>query len=103
MNKLLKCLKDRRIVLKLTQADAARLVGMGRQQYSRLENKGNPRLDTLELLSAGLKGRIMFIPDKSRAGVERVLAGDAAGIAEADKIAEEIPNPWRGYLPENDE
>jgi DNA-binding phage protein len=35
---------------------------MERQQYQRLESKGNPSLDTLELIAKGLKMELMIIP-----------------------------------------
>ena len=54
MNKLLEQLKKRRQQLGLKQCDMMMRVGMSRQQYQRLESKGNPRLDTLELVAEGL-------------------------------------------------
>ena len=54
MNSLLEQLKKRRIALMLKQHDMMLRVGISRQQYQRLESKGNPRLDTLELVAKGL-------------------------------------------------
>ncbi len=37
-------------------------IGMSRQQYKRLESKGNPRLDTLDLVAKGLRVEVMLVP-----------------------------------------
>lgn len=37
-------------------------VGMCRQQYQRLESKGNTRLDTLVLIAKGLDSELLLIP-----------------------------------------
>lgn len=50
-------------------------VGMSRQQYQRLESKGNPRLDTLELVAKGLKMEVMLIPQEKLRDVKDFLAG----------------------------
>lgn len=47
-------------------------VGVSRQQYQRLESKGNPRLDTLELIAKGLNSELMLIP-KEKLGAVRAL------------------------------
>jgi len=65
MNTLLQQLKKRRLDLGLKQNDMMLRVGVSRQQYQRLESKGNPRLDTLELIAKGLNsGRKMGSADK---------------------------------------
>jgi transcriptional regulator with XRE-family HTH domain len=51
MNSLLEQIKKRRIALALKQHDMMLRVGISRQQYQRLESKGNPQLDTLELIA----------------------------------------------------
>ena len=48
VNSLLEQIKKRRIALAFKQHDMLLRVGMSRQQYQRLESKGNPRLDTLD-------------------------------------------------------
>ena len=59
MNKIHEQLKKRRKELGLKQADMMLRVGMSRQQYQRLESRGNPRLDTLDLIAKGLKMEVM--------------------------------------------
>lgn len=59
---LLEQLKKRRKQLGLKQIDMMMRIGVSRQQYQRLESKGNPRLDTLELIAKGLNSELMFIP-----------------------------------------
>jgi hypothetical protein len=48
---------------------------MSRQQYQYLESKGNPRLDTLELVAKGLKMELMLIPQEKLRDVEDFLSG----------------------------
>jgi len=65
MSTLLEQLKKRRIALGLKQNDMLLRVGISRQQYQRLESKGNPRLDTLELITKGLKVNLCWFLKKS--------------------------------------
>ena len=51
---LLQQIKQRRLILNFKQSDMLLRVGVSRQQYQRLEAKGNPRLETLELIAQGL-------------------------------------------------
>ena len=53
MKSLLNQLKKRRIELGLKQHDMLLRIGVSRQQYQQLESRGNPRLDTLELVARG--------------------------------------------------
>lgn len=62
MGSLLQQIKKRRLALGLKQNDMMLRVGISRQQYQRLESKGNPRLDTLELIAKGLNSELMLIP-----------------------------------------
>ncbi|GAB2200975.1 hypothetical protein MAH4_14730 [Sessilibacter sp. MAH4] len=48
-------------------------VGVSRQQYQRLESKGNPRLDTLELIAKGLDSELMLIPKEKLNAVIELL------------------------------
>ncbi len=69
-------LKKRRKALGLKQEDMMLRVGMSRQQYQRLESKGNPRLDTLELIAKGLKMEVMLIPQEILRDVRDFLDGE---------------------------
>ena len=60
--KLLKAIKRRRIELSYKRKDMHQRIGLSRQQYQQIESKGNPRLDTLELIAKGLNCELMLIP-----------------------------------------
>ena len=77
MNTLLQQLKKRRLDLDLKQNDMMLRVGVSRQQYQHLESKGNPRLDTLELIAKGLNSELMLIPKEKLGAVVAVLERDA--------------------------
>lgn len=77
MSALLEQIKKRRMQLGLKQKDMMLRVGMSPQQYQRLESKGNPRLNTLELIAKGLKGELIMIPREKLAAVKAVLDGDS--------------------------
>ena len=62
--------------MKLKQHDMMLRVGISRQQYQRLESKGNPRLDTLELVAKGLKSELLLIPQEKLNAVLAILADD---------------------------
>jgi transcriptional regulator with XRE-family HTH domain len=83
---LLQQLKKRRLTLGLKQNDMMMRIGVSRQQYQRLESKGNPRLDTLELIAKGLNSELMLIPKEKLRAV----------IAELESIE---PNPVSGQKP----
>ena len=51
-------------------------VGISRQQYQRLESKGNPRLDTLVLIGMGLKSELVLIAQGKLNAVLAILADD---------------------------
>lgn len=87
MNSLLQQLKNRRLALGLKQNDMMLRVGVSRQQYQRLESKGNPRLDTLELIAKGLNSELMLIPKEKLGAVLAVLEGQSANEWEADSDA----------------
>jgi transcriptional regulator with XRE-family HTH domain len=72
-DRLLQQLKKRRKALGLKQSDMMMRIGVSRQQYQRLEAKGNPRLDTLELIAKGLNGELMLIPQEKVSAVIAVL------------------------------
>jgi len=107
MSSLLAQIKARRIVLSLKQHDMLMRVGISRQQYQRLESKGNPRLDTLELIAIGLKSNLLLIPKDKLSAVLAVLADDRAAPADSSQAAKEEheshnDDPWREWL-EDDE
>lgn len=105
MNKLLEQLKKRRKELGLKQNDMMLRIGVSRQQYQRLESKGNPRLDTLELIAKGLKSELMLIPQDKLLAVKAVLEGSDTPITPSKKDSttsqEENPlanDPWQNML-----
>jgi len=111
MNSLLEQIKKRRIALKLKQHDMMLRVGISRQQYQRLESKGNPRLDTLELVAKGLKSELLLIPQEKLNTVLAVLGDDnpsstgeptkpsQTGKEQSNPLADD---PWQGLLGENE-
>ncbi len=104
IDSLLQQLKKRRLALGLKQSDMMLRVGISRQQYQRLESKGNPRLDTLELLAKGLNSQLMLIPKEKLAAVQAVLEREEeGGGAEPDvtlgkEKARLSDDPWQGLL-----
>jgi len=111
MHSLLEQIKKRRIALKRKQHDMMLRVGISRQQYQRLESKGNPRLDTLELVAKGLKSELLLIPQEKLNAVLAVLADDnlpstgaptkpsLTGKEQSNPLADD---PWQGLLGENE-
>ena len=98
-------LRKRRKELGLLQKDMLLKVGMTRQQYNRLEKKGNPRLDTLELLAKGLDMELMLIPREMVSSVQDILQGRAKIIDVGEDIQENsdlVDDPWQNILEEND-
>ena len=95
-------LKKRRKELRLKQEDMQLRVGMVRQQYQRLESKGNPRLDTLELVAKGLKMELMLIPQEKLRFVRCLLDGKAVPAIEEPMIETTAlsDEPWAGVLEE---
>tara|TARA_B110000208_G_C11553017_1_gene352415 strand:- start:180 stop:458 length:279 start_codon:yes stop_codon:yes gene_type:complete len=75
MKSLLQQFKLRRLFLGLKQGDMMLRVGVSRQQYQRLESKGNPRLNTLELVANGLNSEAMLIPKEKLEAVSTLLEG----------------------------
>ena len=107
MNSLLEQIKKRRIALSLKQHDMMLRVGISRQQYQRLESKGNPRLDTLELIAVGLKSELLLIPQEKLNAVLAVLVDDTgtsieAGPSSKEKSQSLSDDPWQGLLGENE-
>lgn len=73
MNSILQQIKQRRLALGLKQSDMMLRVGVSRQQYQRLESKGNPRLGTLALIAKGLNSELVFIPKEKLGAVMALL------------------------------
>ena len=71
-------LKNRRIKLGLKQYDMRLRLGISRQQYQRLESRGNPRL---ELVARGLHSEILLIPQEKLPAVKAVLAVETVDIS----------------------
>ncbi|WP_218163473.1 helix-turn-helix transcriptional regulator [Marinospirillum alkaliphilum] len=109
MNSILHQIKQRRLTLGLKQNDMMLRVGVSRQQYQRLESKGNPRLDTLELIAKGLNSELMLIPKEKLGAVMALLEQessepDKAYVSQAKKTAKEdakislSDDPWQDLL-----
>ena len=93
MNHILKQLKKRRLELGFKQKDMMLRIGLSRQQYQHLESKGNPRLDTLELIAKGLNSELMLIPKEKVTAVNAVL--------EQNKNEQDnnlLKDPWEDLL-----
>ena len=104
---LLKQLKKRRQELGLKQIDMMMRVGVSRQQYQRLESKGNPRLDTLELIAKGLKSELMLIPKEKVNAVIAVLENVETELKSGQKPSGQTmtskkknlsDDPWQNLL-----
>ncbi|WP_232301208.1 helix-turn-helix domain-containing protein [Gilvimarinus agarilyticus] len=103
MNSILQQIKQRRLTLGLKQSDMLLRVGVSRQQYQRLESKGNPRLDTLELISEGLNSELILIPKEKLNAVKALLEQDEPGSQARKPVKEETKkrlsdDPWQGLL-----
>ncbi len=108
MQSLLQRLKERRIALGLKQKDMLLRIGISRQQYQHLESKGNPRLNTLELIAKGLSSELMLIPTEKLEMVEAILKSDEFSSPplknKDDKQIEEntlANDPWKNILGKN--
>jgi transcriptional regulator with XRE-family HTH domain len=98
MNNLHDQIKKRRKELGFNQEELATLIGMARQQYQRLESKGNPRLDTLELIAKALKMELMLIPkDKVRA-IKDTLDNASSHSSLSQEQAGQENDPWKDLL-----
>lgn len=96
MDTLLQQLKKRRLELGLKQNDMMLRVGVSRQQYQRLESKGNPRLATLELIAKGLNSEIALIPKEKLGAVLAVLEGSTTEEREAGSKGADSDNTMHG-------
>lgn len=103
MKSLLDQLKERRVTLGLKQHDMLLRVGMSRQQYQRLESRGNPRLDTLELIAKGLKSELLLIPREKLRAVMAILeneepGGHSSSAFPPDDEKRLSDDPWQNLL-----
>lgn len=110
MTRIKEQLKKRRKELGLKQEDMLLRVGMSRQQYQRLESKGNPRLDTLELVAKGLKMEVMLIPQEKLRDVQDFLSGKkkiggGATLTARGTVTRPSPedDPWSDVLEDGDD
>ncbi|MBF1803695.1 helix-turn-helix transcriptional regulator [Alloalcanivorax profundimaris] len=90
-------IKQRRKALGLRQEDMGQRIGMLRQQYQYLEAKGNPRLDTLELVAKGLDSEVMLIPREKLLEVRALLDGEGSGQVGKPTLSN-AEDPWAGLL-----
>ena len=104
---LLQQLKKRRLKLRLKQNDMMMRIGVSRQQYQRLEAKGNPQLDTLELIAKGLNSELMLIPKDKLAAVIAVLESADTDLTSGQRPSEQemgnekkslADDPWQDIL-----
>ena len=95
MSKVHTDLKRRRLELALKQDDMEGRVGMSRQQYQRLESKGNPRLDTLELIAKGLNLELRLIPQEKLQAVDALL-NQGKDSSKRSALLDE--DPWQDLL-----
>jgi transcriptional regulator with XRE-family HTH domain len=109
MNSILQQIKQRRLALGLKQNDMMLRVGVSRQQYQRLESKGNPRLDTLALIAKGLNSELVLIPKEKLGAVMALLEQEgseqgAMHVSQAKKPSNEeakkslSDDPWQDLL-----
>lgn len=102
MTTLLQQLKTRREMLSFTQSDMYLRIGISRQQYQRLEAKGNPRMDTLELIAKGLNSELMLIPNEKLSAVLAILNSDTDANTRGEPAKQEkksiADDPWQGLL-----
>jgi transcriptional regulator with XRE-family HTH domain len=89
-------IRTRRRRLGLTQAAMKTRIGMGQQQYQRIEAGGNANLDTLKLIADGLNTELMLIPRNRVQTVLDLLNSTDTNATHADVIPPE--NPWQDLL-----
>ncbi|PID77195.1 MAG: transcriptional regulator [Deltaproteobacteria bacterium] len=100
MTYFLQQIKNRRLALQLKQSDMFMRTGISRQQYQRIESKGNPRLDTLELIAKGLNSELLLVPAEQISQVKAIL--NAAHRADSTEDDDLIDNPWRDIFRDNE-
>ena len=105
MKPLLEQLKKRRIALGLKQKDMMLRIGVSRQQYQHLESKGNPRLNTLELIAKGLKSELILIPTEKLNLVKEILENETLSssmlknkVSKQSESSALANDPWKNLL-----
>ena len=93
MYQLLKQIKKRRLELDLKQHDLLPLIGMSRQQYQRLEAKGNPRLNTLEQIAKAMKSEVLLIPEEKMHAVMEVIRNENPDPQQVKEILKKEKKP----------
>lgn len=76
-------------------------IGVSRQQYQRLESKGNPRLDTLELIAKGLNSELVLVPKEKLDAVMALLEQEHSNGGHGHEEAAHkhlSDDPWKGLL-----
>ncbi|MCY4263181.1 MAG: helix-turn-helix transcriptional regulator [Candidatus Dadabacteria bacterium] len=104
MSKILNQIKNRRKYLSFKQKDMMLRIGMSKQQYQRLESRGNPRLHTLELIAKGLRMEVLLIPQEKLRAIRDILEGRTS-TAEIEvyggpNVEPPHDDPWEGLLEE---
>lgn len=100
MSSLLHQIKKRRLALGLKQSDMLLQSGISRQQYQQIESKGNPRLETLDLIAQGLNSEVILVPKEKLAAVEAILndSNDDEHTSAASTHKALSDDPWKGLL-----
>lgn len=99
MTSVLQQIKNRRLALSLKQSDMLLRAGISRQQYQHIESKGNPRLETLELVASGLNSEVMLIPNEKLEAVRAILNGTGYEYTEKNDEHNSVgDDPWQGLL-----
>ncbi len=98
MNGLLEQIKKRRKQLGLKQADMMLRAGISRQQYQHMESKGNPRLDTLELVAKGLNCELLLVPKDKVLSVKAALEGTNKAASPETSQKSLTDDPWQDML-----
>lgn len=89
-------IRARRRTLGFTQAAMKNRIGMGQQQYQRIEAGGNANLDTIQLIADGLNADLMLIP-RNRVQAVLNLLNDVEPTP-APTTSADIEDPWKALF-----
>lgn len=104
---LLDQIRKRRLALGVKIQDMPLLAGLTRQQYGKIEARGNPRLNSLDQIAEGLDAVLVLVPKSRLNDVEKILDSSASPDAAppytktaaenrtADFESDDDENPWR--------